>query len=473
MTQRRNWQRLPGGRYRSQVRHPVTGERLSITADSLGELEQRRQRITRARSELRYGLVSPDEVARALRGHSGSVATVAALWARYAPTVPDRSRAVARSTYERRVAPYLGDLAVTELTEPKLRSWQAELERGGFASKTREGAYYCLAGLVRLAISDGTLQAYPWGGYRPPAGRVEAPREALASLAELERLVAAASARGGDLAARVVVLALTGIRQAEAAALGWDDVDLEAGVLVVRYQAARGWWTRSPSRPRDPTKTRSTRTQRLHPSVARVLTAQRDALAAAGAYREDGPVFPADASGRWRRQAVLVRPVELRRLVVAADLPNPHRWTTHSLRHSFATLEILANGGDLRAAQGRTGHASLAQLEGYVHAGGRGLMPSAIPELSTPLQLPEPPPRRLPPAPESALPWSDLAARWLADGRSGRPPEVEDALKRAYRRAWRAGGGAGSAAAAAAGRRARKAALGAWGRALAAAKRQQ
>lgn len=470
---KRPYQRTADGRYRTQLRHPVTGQRLSITADTLGELETHRRRVSSLRGELRYGLVTPDEAAASLRGRKGRDLTLAQLWARYVPTVADRSRPAVRSAWERRVWPYFQNCAVRDLTESRLRAWALDLERAGFASKTREAAYYALAGAVRTAISDGELDAYPWGGWRPARGQVESPREVVTSLDEFARLVAAASESGGDLATRVAVLGLTGLRQGEACALGWDDVDLDLATLTVRYQAGRGWWTRSPDRPRDPTKTKKQRTQRIHPTIIELLAAQREALASAGAYREDGPVFPADASGSWRRVARLVRPEELRRLVTLANLPNPHRWVTHSLRHSFATLEILANGGDLRAAQARTGHATLQQLEGYVHAGGRGLMPSAVPALPAELTarlLPASPSARLlapPPGPvEPERAWADLAAEWVANGSAGksRPAQVTEAARRAYRRAWRAEG-KGAAA------RARRAVVAAWGRALARARK--
>jgi len=488
---RETWQRLPDGRYRAQPRHPVTGARLSITAQTLGELQARLERLRTTRSDLRYGLVSIATATKQLRAAPVAAArrTAADLWPSYLAGLSPSARRVSRSTWARRVQPYVGGVPLPELTESALRTWLSTLEAEHRAPKSREAAYYVLAGIVRQALGDGTLESYPWGAFRPARAASLSPREALASPAELARLLAAARERepAGDLVARVATLALAGVRVAEAAGLGWDDVDLAGGMLVVRYQAARDWRERWTDRPRDPTKGRRVRRQIMHPALVTLLAAARARLAELGQYRDDGPVFPSRA-GAWRTSGTVLSTRALRVLVTAAGLPNVHRWVPHSLRHSFASLEVRGSGGDLRAAQSRTGHATLAQLEGYVHASGRGLSPSSIGELPELAPGPPPAPRELapfvPPAPPPSAPspslpspaanYTTLAAAWLAaPGPSERPIEVTAAARRAYRRARARALTAGlpSDEAKAAGRRAHRASLGAWARALGRASR--
>jgi integrase len=62
-------------------------------------------------------------------------------------------------------------------------------------------------------------------------------RPALASPEEAQRFLQAA--RGDRLEALFVLALTTGLRQGEALALRWEDIDLEAGILTVKRQVQR------------------------------------------------------------------------------------------------------------------------------------------------------------------------------------------------------------------------------------------
>jgi hypothetical protein len=78
-------------------------------------------------------------------------------------------------------------------------------------------------------------------------------------------------------------------------------------------------------------------------------------------------------------------PEKMKQFAREAGFPRPELWTVHSLRHSFASLEVKSSG-DLKRTQERTGHASVRQLEGYLHATGGFLGDTAIPELPIALE---------------------------------------------------------------------------------------
>jgi len=291
-----------------------------------------------------------------------------------------------------------------------------------------------------------------------------------------------------------VTMGLTGLRQGEAAGLAWDCLDLDGDgthVLTVRYQARKGWARRSrDGRPRDLPKAKRARSQILHPTVVDVLRRQAQELERRGWYRWDGPVFPT-RGGRWRQTGYVVRTDTMREIVRAAGLDGAERWSGHSLRHTFCSLEANANT-DLKAVAMRAGHGDIRTTMGYVHAG-RLLPRSPLPAMDLIVETPllagatrpeEATTERVARATERAkekrakqdsdarASFADVAHLWANQGRTDDelPREVRAAMRRAYVRGYvaaqRKSGQGGKSAWKKAGAHARHATLGAWKRAL-------
>ena len=136
-----------------------------------------------------------------------------------------------------------------------------------------------------------------------------------------------------------------------------------------------------------PVKGRRSKRLILHSAAVEMLRRQRRALEAIGWYRPDGPVFPG-IDGAWRRTPRAIRPEIFRDLVRRAGLPRPERWVPHSLRHSTATLELMASGFNVLAVQKRLRHANPKTTWGYAHALQRGATRSSLPELTMPVATP-------------------------------------------------------------------------------------
>jgi integrase len=523
-------ERMASGTYSARISDPMRpGKRIRVTDDTEGKVLQRVERALQLAREVKRGESDPRDLRRRFARIAVGAPTVAEVWDAHASTLRGQWRRKVGGIWRVQIAPMLGKLRVFELTPEKMARWEETQRDEGRGPKTVENAFMALRAAVRAALHD-RVDEIPWRTWRPqgPPKGYE-PREACRSLQELEALIlacakydAAAMASAGafgDLAVRVLVLALTGLRQGEGVALGWDALGLDAEepenwTLAVKYSAHEDWTERHKVRPLDPPKGNKVRTQTLHAHAALALRHQREKLRARGWYRDDGPVFPARGGG-WRHGSQLIDPAVLRECVRLAGLPTEigKTWTVHSLRHTFATLETWAAWsltGDVAAAMARTGHSKVEVLMGYLRRAGRGRPAPFIPALGGQAAgfLSEGLPRALPAAemaPVAALAHRrigelaaaaatpeklgavGLRARRAAkvEGRkaarerplcdlarahpTGRPPEVTTRAESRYRRAYLAAQRAGASPEACRqrGGASRRAFLGAWAKAQA------
>ena len=489
--------------------HPLDSRRrLRLSADSPSELAALVEWVREIRRKLRFGILSRSSATHILTSlERGRPLLLADAWERWFPTQDLAGQRKARSTWTHQIEPFLGARTCYELDEREMRLWVRALEREGYAPKTIHATYFLVHAAVQLAIKSHLIDGMPWGDWRPPSGEVQTPRAHAETVEELVAIVnvafahdAARMARGrlGDMAFRILVLFYIGLRQGEAAALGWDHYRPREGVLTIRWQATDGWRTEHPTwtRPRAPTKGRKHHTVRVHAMVRYVLELQAEQLHRLGIWRKDGPIFPSTDVGRWRSNANTIRPEDFKAIVREAGVSNADRWSPHSLRHSKATLEDGA-GAELRDIQLMLGHSSDKTTRLYIHSA-PAMPPSRLPSMALPAAFRAatdtaqrafeeadtvPPGGADDETPEgAALPSGDfsisenpepgmyeLARAALASGESARPVAVskaaETAYATAYKRALRAG--RELAAARKEGRAARARYLGTWATALA------
>ena len=375
------------GRWRAQCVHPLTGRRTSAWFLTREEAHEHEARIATLRRHAKQGTKSRTEVARAVT-RGGPPVSVAALLDAYGDGLsPSTKRRAFFPARARLAAAGILDEPPEALTTARIQRLVTELAAQRYAPATIRSTVAFLQTAVRLAVPD-FLDAIPWGRVRLPSVG-DSPREACRSMPEFESLCEIAHGaderslcgdfpRFSDAFVRIVVLGLTGLRSGEACALSWKDVSLEFPArITVHRQVLQGAAVDGKPTFGEP-KNRKTRVLALHPAAVAALRDQRALLRLfelpAG---DDDPVFPARGGG-FRSDAIIMRPRTLRKLVKEAGFANPARWTVHSLRHTFVTLETAGAGGDLRAVQARSGHSSMAALSGYVH-GLRELSPALAP----------------------------------------------------------------------------------------------
>ncbi len=203
---------------------------------------------------------------------------------------------------------------------------------------------------------------------RNPAAHANKPKVRQEEIEPLDADQAAAfleAARGDRFEALYVLCLMCGLRQGEALALRWQDIDLDAGTLRVnrQLQRVRGGGGLRFSEP----KNASRRTVGLPHRAVIALKSHRkrqleEKLGAGPLYQDGGLVFASEHGTPLDAQNVVNR--HYKPLLKRAGLP-PIRF--HDLRHSC--LSLLAQRGEpIRDLQALAGHASAAfTLQRYTH----------------------------------------------------------------------------------------------------------
>ena len=162
---------------------------------------------------------------------------------------------------------------------------------------------------------------------------------------------------------------VTGMRPEEYLALHWKDIDLRQGSATVqrtlcwRREKGGGWYFGEPK------TSQSRRTVPLPASIVRELghhkTCQAEARLKKGAkYQSLDLVFATDSGGPLHSENLATR--NFRAIRDRAKLPSSI--TPYSLRHTCATLLLLA-GENPKVVSERLGHSSIVMtLDTYSHA---------------------------------------------------------------------------------------------------------
>jgi len=264
----------------------------------------------------------------------------------------------------------LGATAVRAVKAEHVARWQSELLKSGLSSGTVGDLRMTLHQVLEQGVIHELLPANP-------VDRVAAPKVVRSSKRaltadEARRLVDAA--RVDRLGAAVALLFVQGWRVSEVLGLAWEDLDLDAGVAIVRRAAV---YVDKAGVVLGPTKTAGAAgTHHLSPGIVELLRARRKAQAierlATGeawpSFRYEGrpvsPVFTKVDGGLVNRQQVAKA---ITRAAERAGI-DPAGLATHTGRRTAVTVLYAEAGLDLSDIARFVGHAAEATTAGYVRS---------------------------------------------------------------------------------------------------------
>lgn len=247
---------------------------------------------------------------------------------------------------------------LSEVSEAQVAGYLAGLREGdgvrpALAAASAARAVSAVRGLHRFALNEGQVDNDVAAAVPPPVPPRRLPKAM--AVPQVEQLLAAAGAQGGPRGLRdralLEFLYGTGARISEAVGASVDDLDLDAGSVLLRGKGGRS---------------------RLVPvggyaasAVAAWLQSGRPVLATASprSGRVQAALFLNARGGRLSRQSAWTI---LREAARQAGLPvaGAHAVSPHTLRHSYAT-HLLEGGADVRVVQELLGHASVTTTQVY------------------------------------------------------------------------------------------------------------
>ncbi len=257
------------------------------------------------------------------------------------------------------IIPDLGHHQVTKLTPQHVQAFLNAKHAAGLSPRSVQ--------YIRAILRRALGQAMKWGLVgRNVAALADPPRSVKTQVQPLSAAQARAfieATRDDRLGPLFHVAIASGLRQGELAGLRWQDVDLAAGTLTVRYAMQR-----VEGKPTfvEPKTALSRRTVTLPASAAAALKTQRvrqveERLLAGDRWQDWGLVFASTIGTPLEPSNVAAR---LHKLLADAGLP---RQRFHDLRHCAASL-LLAGGVAPRTIMGILGHSQISlTMNTYAH----------------------------------------------------------------------------------------------------------
>lgn len=259
------------------------------------------------------------------------------------------------------ITPAMGALRLNKVTPHHVASLLAEKRAEGLSSRTCLHIYRVIHRAFNVAVQWGYVTRNVCDAVRPPKVDEEAP----VGLSSEQVDVLLKTAKGDRLYPLFLAAVYTGLRQGELLGLRWADIDLEAGVALIRQTLEKGGVRPVFGTP----KSRRPRVIPLQDVVVQVLrewkVQQEIERAFHGTDYEDYDLVFSQPNGRPLNPHSLTR-WHFKRLLEKAGLPTDIRF--HDLRHTFVSRALQA-GANPRAVSEIVGHHDPGfTLRRYAHA---------------------------------------------------------------------------------------------------------
>ncbi len=280
------------------------------------------------------------------------------------------------SVWRVHVEPKWGARRIADIRQSEVQSWVAQLK---LSASSVAHAHTVLAGILDDAVSDRRLTTNPARGVKLPRKTVTKPRNYLTAL-QVQAL--ADESKHPDI---VLLLATTGLRWGEMAALRVRDVDLGRGRIRVERSASKV----NAETVIGTTKTHAARSVAVSASVLKLLAPAMVGKAPDELLwsRGDGQPLRPPTTTHWFGAAVKrcqdhaekIRALEREKHPDRDPItPAFPRVTVHELRHTAASL-MIASGANVKTVQSQLGHKTATMtLDQYGH-----LFPDDLDDVAT------------------------------------------------------------------------------------------
>lgn len=340
----------PNGKWRAQI--VLNGGRLSVTAATRTEAQAW---LRATRNQIESGLTL-----------QGAKTTYGEFLSEWLATTQHRLTIGTHYSYsqlaKKYILPTLGKIKLRDLNPSAIQRFYNQKVAEGVGLRTVQKAHTVIHASLNAALKMGLIGRNPDDATQPPKPTHKEMR--FLNQGEVKRLLETSKRINDRNFALYFIAIVTGMRQGELLGLKWENVDLEKGILNVKFSL-----TRLPGgslKMQKPKTKSSERSVKLGKESIAVLIDQKKRLRqeeekSNGVWQETGHVFtssvgtPIDPTNLTRQFNHLLKEAGLDRV------------RFHDLRHTAASL-MLNNGVDVLVASRRLGHAKPSiTLDVYGH----------------------------------------------------------------------------------------------------------
>jgi integrase len=345
-TSRANWgavRELPSGRF--QIRYRVDGARRTGDA-TYSTKREATAALAAIRTDLERGTWVDLEA-----GKSITLRTYATRWLDHRTNLAPRTHELYECELRVHILPAIGDLTLSELTIPRVRSWHAEMVKRSPGKTTPAKCYRLLRAILNTAVEDNLIIRNPCtikgAGTERPAER---------PIATMDQVFALADAIEPRLRLMVLLATFASLRQGEIRGLTRRRIDLSKHEVLVVEQVqdlVDGSVVVLP-----PKSAASVRTVAIPPSLGAEVEHH---LATFAGPDDDGLLFCTRDGVPIGKRNLHAAWVKARRAVGVEHLH------FHDLRHTGNTM-AAATGASTKELMERMGHSSARAALIYQHA---------------------------------------------------------------------------------------------------------
>lgn len=335
--------------------HPGTGKRIRKSVYGKTQAEVRRK-MNAAICEVDVGTYSePSKI---------TVAQWLDTWvSNYTGNLKDRTRTMYSGYIDSRIKPNLGAVKLYALDSPTIQAFYNALQRPTDGSKplspkTIKNIHGVLHKALKQAVEIGYIRVNPSESCKLP--RTEKPDIAPLTDEQIKAFVSAV--QGHPFETLFLTALFTGMRQGELLGLSWENVDLNAGTILIDRQM------QIVDHEYKIVTTKSSKPRRIMPAAFVMQQFRRQKikqaewrLAAGEVWEDSGLVFTNEIGHHLARETVYSN---FKTIVKGIGRPDAR---FHDLRHTYAVSSLRA-GDDIKTLQDNLGHYTASfTLDVYGH----------------------------------------------------------------------------------------------------------
>lgn len=336
-------------------RDPGTGKRIRKSVYGKTQAEVRRK-MNAAICEVDTGTYSePTKI---------TVAQWLDLWiSNYTGNLKDRTRAMYSGYIDTRIKPSLGAVKLCSLDSPTIQAFYNSLQRPTgenkpLSAKTIKNIHGVLHKALKQAVEIGYIRVNPSESCKLP--RTEKPE--IAPLTEDQIKAFVQAIHGHPFEALFLTALFTGMRQGELLGLPWENVNFDAGTILIDRQM------QIIDHEYKIVSTKSSKPRRIMPATFVMQQLRRQKikqaewkLAAGDVWEDSGLVFTNEIGHHLARETVYSN-----FKTIAKGIGRPDA-RFHDLRHTYAVSSLRA-GDDIKTLQDNLGHYTASfTLDVYGH----------------------------------------------------------------------------------------------------------